>query len=144
MKKEVTVYAQILYNFAERGEMVDPEKLQDFGRDFYNKIKVRGINKRLAMYIDSEGNEHVVPVAGLPQDMLAWAAFLRCFHKQTPLDDIRLQERYGLKNTIYNTLIYVSIMEKYSRMKEKNMEILDLEDIIKAAIPEIRGFKGIN
>lgn len=142
--RRISVDAQVLYDFGERGEMVDLEELRKFGHDFFDKIKVRGIHKRLSIYIDDNEKEHVQAVCELPQDMLAWAAFLHCFFEQKPLEDSRIQERYGLKHKIYETLNYVEIMQRYSEMQEKDMEILDLEDIVKRAIPEIRKYKGIN
>lgn len=141
--KKISVDVQVLYDFAERGEMVDFDELRKFGHDFFDKIKVRNIYKRLSIYIDNNGKEHVQAVWELSQDMLAWAAFLHCFFEQKSIDDSRIQERYGLKHKIYETLSYIDIMQRYSEMKEKDMEILDLEDIVKRAIPEIRKYKGI-
>lgn len=138
-----SIDAQILYNFAERGEMVDVEALQAFGKNFFTKIKAKNIHKRVAGYTNADKEEKRVFVCELPQDMLAWAAFLYCFDEREPLDDDRIQERYGLNAKIYETLHYVTIMEKYSHMKAKEMEILDLEDIMMRATVEIRKYKGI-
>lgn len=143
VEKQISIPAQILYDFAERGEFVDPDKLTEFGKNFFELIKIRNIHKRLGMYVDAEGKPQIQKVDEFPQDMLAWAAFLHCFFEQKPLDKDRLKERYGLNNTIYNTLNYIPIMQEYSEMKEKNMRIIDLEDIMLEAIPKIRAYKGI-
>ncbi len=142
--KGISIDVQLLYDFAERGEMVDLDKFEEVGREFFTKIKIRDITKRLAGYTDENGKANVMPARELSQDMLAWAAFLHCFFEQKPLTKDRLKERYGLENTIAVTLNYVPIMQKYAEMGEKDMEILDLEDIMKQAIPAIRRYKGLD
>lgn len=142
--KGISIDVQLLYDFAERGEMVDLDKFEEVGREFFTKIKIRDITKRLADYTDENGKANVMPARELSQDMLAWAAFLHCFFEQKPLTKDRLKERYGLENTIAVTLNYVPIMQKYAEMGEKDMEILDLEDIMKQAIPAIRRYKGLD
>ncbi len=140
----ISIDAQLLYDFAERGEMVDLDKFEEVGRDIFTKIKIRNISKRLAGYTDENGEVKVMPACALSQDMLAWAAFLHCFFEQKPLNKDRLKERYGLNHTIAVTLNYVPIMQKYAEMGEKDMEILDLEDLMKQAIPAIRRYKGLD
>lgn len=142
--KGISIDAQMLYDFAERGEMVDPDKFEVFGREFFTKIKIRNIFKRLAGYTDENGEVKVMPACELSQDMLAWAAFLHCFFEQKPLSKDRLKERYGLENAIAITLNYVPIMQKYADMGEKDMEVIDLEDIMKQTIPAIRRYKGLD
>ena len=138
-----SIDAQMLYDFAERGEWVDPEEFAEWGREFFFKIKVKNIHKRLAIYIDKDGKTQVKPVCELSNDMLAWAGFLHCFFEQKMLTKDRLKERYGIENNIAVTLSYIPIMEKYRDMGEKDMEVIDLEDVMTRSLPSIRKYKGI-
>lgn len=138
-----SIDAQMLYNFAERGEWVEPEEFAAWGKEFFFKIKVKNIHKRLAIYIDENGKNQVKPVCELSEDMLAWAGFLHCFFEQKMLTKDRLKERYGIENNIAVTLSYIPIMEKYRDMGEKDMEVIDLEDVMTKSLPYIRKYKGI-
>lgn len=126
------INVQALYDYEVRRMYNNSDEVQDCAWKLYFGLKSKNADKRVVQYKDATGELQTMFVRDFSERAKAWAAFITCTIIRCPISDPegRLQQHFGMKESIINTLYDVEMIKVYS-MGSAQLEVVDLDEVMK-------------